>query len=95
VIVVQSLQARRDLEDIYRFGIQRYGAVAASAYIDEIILKYRYIANWPQSCSLRHEVSPPVRIYPFKGHLIIYRESEHQIEVLRVVAHYRDWMGSM
>lgn len=40
----------------------------------------------------RAELSPPVRIHPFKAHLVVYlSESETDILIIRVRHGHEDW----
>ncbi|NKX17292.1 type II toxin-antitoxin system RelE/ParE family toxin [Ochrobactrum pseudogrignonense] len=42
----------------------------------------------------REEISPPVRIHPFKAHLIIYQiEQNGAILVIRIRNAFEDWIS--
>lgn len=42
----------------------------------------------------RHEISPPVRIHPFKAHLVVYRvEDNGDILIIRIRHGHEDWAG--
>ncbi|MCA0338113.1 MAG: type II toxin-antitoxin system RelE/ParE family toxin, partial [Proteobacteria bacterium] len=39
-----------------------------------------------------HEISPPVRIHPFKAHLVVYRIKEDgSVFVIRIRHSHEDW----
>ena len=42
----------------------------------------------------RHEISPPVRIHPFRAHLVVYRINEDEsIFMIRIRHGHDDWSG--
>ncbi|MGX5711033.1 type II toxin-antitoxin system RelE/ParE family toxin, partial [Brucella lupini] len=44
----------------------------------------------------REEISPPVRVHPFKAHLIIYQiEVDGTVFVFRVRHAFEDWVGDL
>ncbi|WP_235819077.1 type II toxin-antitoxin system RelE/ParE family toxin [Brucella pseudogrignonensis] len=52
------------------------------------------IAKNPQMAREREEISPPVRIHPFKAHLIIYQiEQNGAILVIRIRNAFEDWIS--
>jgi toxin ParE1/3/4 len=52
------------------------------------------IAANPRMARERLELSPPMRIYPSKAHLIIYRiEEGGDILIVRVRHGHEDWLG--
>ncbi len=50
------------------------------------------VAN-PQMARERHEISPPVRVHPFKAHLIVYTVLETgDVLIIRIRHSHEDWM---
>lgn len=42
----------------------------------------------------RQELSPPMRIHPFKAHLVVYHiEEDGDVLIVRVRHGYEDWTG--
>ena len=42
---------------------------------------------------LRMEFSPPVRIFPYQQHVIVYVETSEVLDVLRVLHGRANWVG--
>jgi toxin ParE1/3/4 len=89
--VRQSARARYDLENIYEFGEIRYGDAAARQYIEDIVVQYRFLSDWPFASPAFSDVRPAVRIRTFKGHIIVYRVGEEEIEIVRVLSRFQNW----
>jgi toxin ParE1/3/4 len=52
------------------------------------------IAKNPQMAREREEISPPVRIHPFKAHLIVYQiEQNGSVFILRIRNAFEDWIS--
>lgn len=41
----------------------------------------------------RQEISAPVRIHPFKAHLVVYPVEDADILILRIRHAHEDWQG--
>ncbi|MFN3719548.1 MAG: type II toxin-antitoxin system RelE/ParE family toxin [Rhizobium rhizophilum] len=41
----------------------------------------------------RLEFTPPVRICPFRSHLIVYLDLEGQVTILRILGGRQDWQA--
>lgn len=70
---ILSFEAEEDIVSIAEQGIRIFGSVVAQRYHDELFAVLELIAANPQMARERHEISPPVRIHPFKAHLVVYR----------------------
>jgi len=87
-----SLAAEEDIIGIAEQGVRVFGAVQARKYHDELFAIFALIAANPRMARERHELSPPMRIHPFKAHLIVYRiEGDGDIFVVRVRHGHEDW----
>ena len=53
-----------------------FGVDQARRYHDELFALFDLIAANPRIARERNEIEPPVRIQPFKAHLIVYRVEE-------------------
>jgi toxin ParE1/3/4 len=57
---------------------------------------FALLSDNPRIARLRNELSPPLRIHPFKAHLIIYVvDGDDDIYVLRVRHGHEDWLGEL
>ncbi|MFK4259837.1 type II toxin-antitoxin system RelE/ParE family toxin [Agrobacterium tumefaciens] len=89
-----SIQAEEDIVSIAEEGIRNFGALVAKRYNDELFALLELIATNPRMARERHEISPPVRIHPFKAHLVVYRIIEGgSIFVIRIRHAHEDWAG--
>jgi len=82
---VFSIAAENDLIEIYRYGTLNYGQEQAELYVHGIKDKCQLVADTPELCRERKEFKPPVRIYNYKSHLIIYILKEKFILVVRIL----------
>lgn len=93
---VLSLAAEEDIVDIAEEGVRLFGAAQARQYHEDLFTIFNLIAANPRMARERFEISPPVRIHPFKAHLVVYRiEEGGDILVIRVRHGHEDWAGDV
>lgn len=91
-----SLAAEDDIIGIAEEGVRLFGPVQARRYHEELFASFDLIATNPRMARERHELSPPIRIHPFKAHLIVYQiEDEGGVLIVRVRHGHEDWSGEM
>ena len=78
-------EAELDLEGIWHYTVSAWSVEQAIKYIDELDATFKLLAENPLICSKRLEFQPPVRIYNFKRHLIVYVSLEVGIEIVRIL----------
>jgi toxin ParE1/3/4 len=89
-----SREAENDIIGIAEAGLRLFGQKQARHYHDALFDVFGLIAANPRMARLRHEISPPVRVHPFKAHLILYLEEEGgDVLIVRVRHGHEDWMG--
>jgi toxin ParE1/3/4 len=87
-----SLAAEEDIIGIAEQGIRLFGPVQAKRYHDELFALFDAIAAYPRMARERFELSPPMRIHPFKAHLVVYHLEEHgDVLIVRVRHAHEDW----
>jgi len=87
-----SQAAEDDIIAIAEQGVRFFGLVQARRYHDELFAIFDLIAANPRMTRERYELSPPMRIHPFKAHLVVYRiEGDGGILIVRVRHGHEDW----
>lgn len=87
-----SLAAKEDVIGITERGIRLFGPIQARQYHDELFAIFDMIAGYPRIARERMELSPPMRIYPFKAHLVVYRvEDGGNVLIVRIRHAHEDW----
>jgi toxin ParE1/3/4 len=87
--------AADDLTAIFLEGIGQFGLQQADAYHEGLSAIFAFLADYPHAARLREEISPPVRVHPYKAHLVIYDVgNEGEVIILRVRHGREDWISS-
>ena len=88
-----TVQAEEDIVGIAEAGFRLFGETQALTYHQQLFEMFELIAASPQMARERHEITPPVRVHPFKSHMIIYVLTEpNEILIVRVRHSHEDWM---
>ena len=86
-------RARADLEDIWRHTAKTWSIDQADAYLAGIAATFDTLADMPGVGRLHREFTPPVRLHVHRSHLIIYQDTSHGIDIIRVLHMRQDWKG--
>lgn len=86
-----KLAALRDLENIWSFTAQSWSPDQADVYVRGLYSTLERISENPQIVRERIEFTPPVRIYNFKSHIVVFREESDHIAIIRVRHGSEDW----
>ncbi|RCS21446.1 type II toxin-antitoxin system RelE/ParE family toxin [Phyllobacterium salinisoli] len=90
-----SVEAEEDIIAIAEQGVRMFGAGQAKRYHNELFALLDLVAANPRIARERDEINPPVRIHPFKAHLIVYRiENDETIFVIRIRHGHEDWASN-
>lgn len=84
-------EARHDLDDIWDYSAERWGADQADRYINGLERAFQSIAEMPEIARERTEFLPPVRIHPSAQHLIVYSINKEIIQIIRVLYGRQNW----
>jgi toxin ParE1/3/4 len=86
--------ARGDLKAIYRQGEEQFGHKRADAYSSGLITAFNLIADYPHVGRLRTETRPPVRVQPYRSHVIVYATDKAGVLILRIRHAHEDWIDN-
>jgi toxin ParE1/3/4 len=89
-----SGKAEEDLVRLYVDGVRLFGVGQAEAYFEGLAGTFDFLAEYPKAARERMEITPPVRIHPYRSHLIVYRLDGPDILILRVRHGREDWEPS-
>ena len=83
--------AEADLEIIWNYTANTWGIEQANSYIDNFDNAFQLLAENPNLCRLRTELTVPVFIYHFQHHAIIYQKFDKAIHIIRVFHESMDY----
>ncbi len=84
--------AENDIIGIAEAGTRQFGSAQARRYHDQLFAIFDLIAANPRMARERLEISPPMRIHPFKAHLVVYTiENDGSVLIVRVRHGHEDW----
>ncbi len=91
-----SVEAEEDIVAIAEQSVRVFGSLVARQYYDELFTVLEILASNPRMARERHEIFPPVRIHPFKAHIVVYRVGDDgSIFVIRIRHGHEDWIGEI
>src|SRR3546814_6420909 len=80
---------------LFRSGLERFGPAQADGYHDGLEATFNFLGEYPRAAREREEIRSPVRIYPYKAHLIVYELGPNdKVLILRVRHAREDWLRS-
>ena len=83
--------AELDLIRMFRNGATMFGVRQAEAYYSAIEDRFTFLADNPRAARERDDIDPPVRVHPFKSHLIIYRIEDRGVLIIGIRHGHEDW----
>ena len=88
--VRKSDLAERDLINIYRFGFEHFGIAQAELYSEGLLDVFDLLVLNPKMAREHVQYERPVRIHPYKAHLIVYEHSETEIIITRILSYHQN-----
>lgn len=70
-----------------------FGVAQAQAYHDALYNTFDLIARNPGMGRERTELNPPIRVHPFRSHIILYNIEDEDILIVRVRHAHEDWVA--
>ena len=71
--LVLSPKAARDVDDIWNYSARTWSVALADRYINGLRDLLRLLCDTPGLARLRRDVDPPVRLHPYRSHVVIFR----------------------
>jgi len=87
---IVSKAAQADLIKIAQHGDENYGIERSNQYRDQLRRQFETLAQNPKLYRKRWELSPPIRVCPFKPYVILYTIKHSQTIIVRV-RHEREY----
>jgi toxin ParE1/3/4 len=84
--------ADEDIFNLYEHGVLEYGQPSAESYVAALRAIFELLAANPFMARERSEARPPVRLYPYRAHHILYRIDNEDVLILRVLHGRQDWI---
>lgn len=82
--------AKNDLQEIYDFGIYKFGHLRATKYLEGIQVHFDKISKNPDIGRRRNEIKFELFSLPYMSHIIFYRILSDRIRIVRVLHGRRD-----
>jgi len=83
--IYKQAKAKLDLIDVWLYTFNQWGEAQADKYLDDLESSLELLAEQPLICRERTEFKPPVRIYQYEHHLIVYTILSDKIVIIRVL----------
>ncbi len=80
-----SRKAQQDIREIGRYTQRHWGRAQRRSYLSGLEECFERLAETPTLAAERREYVPPVRIYRYASHLIVFLADKNGILVLRVL----------
>lgn len=78
-------RAEADLENIWHYSAATWEVEQANHYVDQFDKCLGILSSNPHISRERDEYTPPVRLYRFNEHLIVYIADESTLHVIRIL----------
>jgi toxin ParE1/3/4 len=91
--VVVSPAAEADLAEIFQHTLENWGSDQASEYIDLLVARFKWLTTNRSLWRSRDDLRPGLCGQYEGRHLIVYREVERDVQVVRVLHQRMDPAG--
>lgn len=85
-----SNEAAQDLENIFDFGVYRFGTSQSVKYFNRLMRGLDQIDGSPLIGKSRPELDLKIRVYVVQSHSIFYEILDGSILIVRILHHSRD-----
>lgn len=88
-------EALQDLEAIWWDGLRRWSERHCEAYLDGLNHMMESLTEFPERFRERIDLEPPVRVAPYRAHIIVYRIAGETVDILRIRHGHEDWTSDL
>jgi len=88
-----SIEADKDLEDIFDYTHDEFGSAQAVKYVSSFEDLFKMICRNPLVGRNRNEIREELRSISKESHVVFYRLLDHRIRVVRILHGSRDLPG--
>ena len=85
--------AQNDLSGIWDYSALMWSPDQADVYLRGLAEKLDVLCAHPEIARERREIDPPVRLYSYRSHFIIYRIEDDHLAIIRVVHRRQHWQA--
>lgn len=83
--------ALADLQAIWDHGAQNWSNGQAETYLNGMRRVFDLLQDQPHIARLRSEFAPPVRLYRYQSHVIVFTLDEVRLTIVRVLHGRSNW----
>ena len=83
--VVQSSQAEQDLIDIWVYTAEEWSIAQADTYLEDLVVGIDRLQEHPMIGTSRDDLRKGYRALTVSQHLVFYKVSEDEVEIIRVL----------
>ncbi len=88
-------QAQDDLESIWLYSYHEWGAEQADKYIRSLLSRFSWLSKNPQLGKQRTEIKPGYYCFPEGMHLIFYKITRDQIDIIGIPHQSMDFVSHL
>ncbi len=86
--------ASDDIAAVFIEGQALFGLAQADKYHTGLAEAFQFLADFPRAARMRDEIDPPVRVYRYRSHMIVYDLADTDTVIVLRVRHGReDWLN--
>jgi toxin ParE1/3/4 len=86
-----SPAALADLRAIWDYGAQNWSDGQAETYLNGMSRVFVLLQDQPNIARLRSEFTPPMRLYRYQSHVIVFHEDDASVTIVRVLHGRSNW----
>ena len=86
-------RADGDILSVYLQGYELFGERQADRYHDDLHALFQKLADHPDMARVRSEITPAIRAFSFKSHVVIFEDAPDGVVILSVRHGHEDWQN--